>query len=110
MSDRTRRATRPTSCLFGAPLELRADCDRNTRRGLRVLRSCPYGSLERAVGKVLRSGGGDADTVAGAAKSQQDPSGKQRRRVRPDDEPMTAFGGALDSRKDSAFDLADRTN
>jgi len=87
-----------------------ADCDRNTRRGLRALRSCPYGSLERAVGKVLRSGGGDINRVTGAAKSQRDSSGKQRRRARPDDKPMTGFGGALDFRKDNAFDLDDRTN
>jgi len=110
MSGRTRRATRPTSCLFGAPPELRDDCDRNTRIGFRAPRSCPYGSLERAIGKVLRSGRGDNNTATGAAKSQRVLSGKQRRRVRPDDEPMTGFGGALDFRKDKAFDLDDRTN
>ena len=52
MSGRARRATRPTPCLFGATLGLRADCSRLTRACRhRAWAALPFGSLVLASGK-----------------------------------------------------------
>src|ERR1700681_4292168 len=80
MSGRARRATCPTSCLFGAPLGLHADCVR-LRWGFGVLALRLSG--ESRLGAVMRSGG-DATRTGQSYPAGTVHDGQQRRRARPD--------------------------
>jgi hypothetical protein len=83
MMGRARRATRPTSCLFGAPLVLPADCDRWRECGHCAPAVLPPGSLgESRSGAVMRSGG-DATRTDQSYPAGPVHDGKQRRRARP---------------------------
>lgn len=83
MSGRARRATRPTSCLFGATLGLRADCDRT--RAMVVLarvRSCPPALWGEPSGTCPRSGG-CTNRPDRSWQGEAGRDGQQRRRARP---------------------------